>query len=680
MNAVLSEFLPGHLTHRWRLALGCILLVLFGSLRPVGAQTIVPLVTFTNLWQYDQSGTNHGTAWREPDFDDSAWATGRGLFVAETTPDVYTVTAPINTALLLGPAPGTTNYYFRTHFNFPVADFVPGLVLRMTNLVDDGCVIYLNGVEAGRLRVPANQNAATYASGSSFADGTIEVITIATNLLRVGDNVLAVEVHQSSANSSDVAWGTLLTASVPQVPVITHQPQSLTVLFGASATFNIGFTGGPVIFQWQKETTPGSGVWSVVGSSSNLVITSVVLASAGHYRVVLSNGVGAAISATALLTVLEDRSGPVMLRAEVQETSGANPTNRIFLYWDERLQSASANSTNNYRITHLGNPDLPVPFTVFYIATPFTVTVLTITTNGYPNWHVSGLSNYVITVNNIRDNSPSINVVAPNSQIPIAWPRHFDLMPADGAWDFHAAAFFEPEVYDEPWFATNYVGSFWWAQGNGVFKGGPVVANSCLGNYQTDIGYQPEPVLFRTTFNLPADIPIDGSTVRLLLNHTTDDGAIFYLNGSEILRYNAPAAPAPLTASTRGTIRGSYPVCQTNFVTNVVVSGVNYLSAAVLQGPDLQESATVFGLRLAGTIWIPGPLPLASDPSLQIAPIGTNAFRLSWTGPGYALESVTNLTANSLSAPFGPWTEVRNMSNPYTNVNTGPQRFFRLKK
>ncbi len=52
-----------------------------------------------------------------------------------------------------------------------------------------------------------------------------------------------------------------------------------------------------------------------------------------------------------------------------------------------------------------------------------------------------------------------------------------------------------------------------------------------------------------------------------------------------------------------------------------------------------------------------------------------------WAGPGFALESTTNLSLGSGSHPFGPWLEVTNMSNPYTNVvSPGSDVFFRLKR
>jgi hypothetical protein len=73
-------------------------------------------------------------------------------------------------------------------------------------------------------------------------------------------------------------------------------------------------------------------------------------------------------------------------------------------------------------------------------------------------------------------------------------------------------------------------------------------------------------------------------------------------------------------------------------------------------------------------------LPDSPHPALDIALVGANSLRLSWGGQGYALESATNLSLGSASYPLGPWQEVTNMSNPYTNLLDEPQRYYRLKK
>jgi len=61
---------------------------------------------------------------------------------------------------------------------------------------------------------------------SSWEATSYSVTNLAATNLVMGDNVLAVEVHQTSATSSDVVFGMSLTATVPgQAPItITSQP------------------------------------------------------------------------------------------------------------------------------------------------------------------------------------------------------------------------------------------------------------------------------------------------------------------------------------------------------------------------------------------------------------------------------------------------------------------------
>src|SRR6185503_19763787 len=101
-------------------------------------------VSLTNLWRYDQTGTDLGTAWRDNNYNDSAWAVGSGAFYFTTA----NIGAPRNTELMLGP----TTYYFRASFVYGGAQAAVALNLRY--LVDDGTVVYLNGREISRFNLP----------------------------------------------------------------------------------------------------------------------------------------------------------------------------------------------------------------------------------------------------------------------------------------------------------------------------------------------------------------------------------------------------------------------------------------------------------------------------------------------------------------------------------------------
>jgi hypothetical protein len=294
---------------------------------------------------------------------------------------------------------------------------------------------------------------------------------------------------------------------------------------------------------------------------------------------------------------------------------------------------------------------------------------------GGSNWVIGGC--YYLTVNNVTDTKT--NRIAPDSQVGVSWLGTTPAIQFSHYWRFHDSAFFDPGLADTNWYACDFVESFWWVDGVPCFYFGQSGAALCSGTPTTPIGFQPEPTLFRTWFNWPANLPTVNTTLRP--RFAVDDGAIFYLNGVEVYRHNMPGGPLN-SASKAATIVGT-PACVTNLswpATNLV-SGSNCFAVAVFQANNASDADTAFCFELNISYLETPLLPSQPEPILQIAPLVDDAVRLWWTGSGYALESSTNVSPNSASYPFGPWQQVPKMSNPYTNLLLEePQRFFRLKK
>jgi hypothetical protein len=81
--------------------------------------------------------------------------------------------------------------------------------------------------------------------------------------------------------------------------VITNQPASQIVAFGADATFTAGVSGtAPFSYQWRFQGAALSGA-----TNASLTITNVQAASLGGYQLVVANLAGSATSALATLTV-----------------------------------------------------------------------------------------------------------------------------------------------------------------------------------------------------------------------------------------------------------------------------------------------------------------------------------------------------------------------------------------
>ena len=82
-------------------------------------------------------------------------------------------------------------------------------------------------------------------------------------------------------------------------PTITTQPQSQSLAVGASTTLTVVANGtAPLTYQWSKNGAPLAGA-----TSATLALSSVTLASAGNYSVVITNAAGSSTSAETYVTV-----------------------------------------------------------------------------------------------------------------------------------------------------------------------------------------------------------------------------------------------------------------------------------------------------------------------------------------------------------------------------------------
>lgn len=152
-------------------------------------------------WNYLDDGSNQGTAWREPDFDDSNWESGRGELGYGDGDEATVVSFGSNSG-----SKHRTTYFRRT---FTVTDAARYDVARLHLQRDDGAIVYLNGQEVARSNMPSGPvNYLTFANqvvggGDEDAYYTFD---FPVSLLREGSNTVAVEIHQANASSSDISF------------------------------------------------------------------------------------------------------------------------------------------------------------------------------------------------------------------------------------------------------------------------------------------------------------------------------------------------------------------------------------------------------------------------------------------------------------------------------------------
>jgi hypothetical protein len=239
-------------------------------------QVVVPM---DKLWKYSDKDIAAPADWFLPNFDDSDtafWSEGPGVFDAKReaalpwcrTTLVNSLTNSIGTCLVLSNANATGDtptYYFRTHFNFSAA--VPSnTVLRLYGMFDDAAVVYLNGMELERVGVPEGPHPHSFVGGlRSVGDTDVPdtAVLLPGSLLVNGDNVLAVELRQVNATSSDITMALQVIAATATPGA---QLSRLTIAPALGGQISVGWTpsGGSLL-----EATSVTGPWSTNSTASN---------------------------------------------------------------------------------------------------------------------------------------------------------------------------------------------------------------------------------------------------------------------------------------------------------------------------------------------------------------------------------------------------------------------------
>jgi len=132
-------------------------------------------------------------------------------------------------------------------------------------------------------------------NGANIANGTNATLTLNSVQPGNGGNYVVTVTNNIGSSTSAVA---VLTVLVP--PAFTVQPLSRTNVMGTIAMFSANASGSaPLSYQWQLN---GGNI--IGGTDPMLTLGNVQPGDAGNYRVVVTNSVGAATSAVAVLTVL----------------------------------------------------------------------------------------------------------------------------------------------------------------------------------------------------------------------------------------------------------------------------------------------------------------------------------------------------------------------------------------
>ncbi len=195
----------------------------------------ITLVGISDTWKYDDTNTNFPDTWTSLTFDDSAWKEGPGPLGYGDATEL----AVLGTVMTMQ-TPRQPTYYLRKKFTINNLAQIKSLKFDID--FDDSFIMYINGQEITRQNV-ANSDHNTFASsvhnwngdsGSPSPWYNYQFTQADLSLLREGENIIAIEVHQQSATSSDVMMRTTLTTTPSTITqTAPANGQSYT------ATFNV---------------------------------------------------------------------------------------------------------------------------------------------------------------------------------------------------------------------------------------------------------------------------------------------------------------------------------------------------------------------------------------------------------------------------------------------------------
>lgn len=203
----------------------------------------------------------------------------------------------------------------------PIADPEAGIYMENQKVTlqsaTEGASIYYttNGAEP-------SHNAGTRYTGPITVAG-IEGKSVVTNM-----KAIAVKDGMQDSAVMTYTYTINLSAETPEikVPVITSQPQDVTVKDGETATFTVVADGKDLTYQWQRDKGRGEGFKDYEGQNRASCITGNVGESCNgfKYRCIVSNDAGFVTSRSATLTVEDDTTPPSETTYIITATAGEN--------------------------------------------------------------------------------------------------------------------------------------------------------------------------------------------------------------------------------------------------------------------------------------------------------------------------------------------------------------------
>ena len=596
------------------------------------------LITNSSAWSYNNAGSEpaidgSGFPWTHFLYDDGLWAVGLGEIGGGDRVDGY----PETTTIDIGPVGNRfRTVYFRRAFNVDEPNDYGQIVLRL--LRDDGAVVHLNGLPVWTNNIPAATNGPVVYSTLAAAagdNGTIyQIFNFSQTLLQAGLNSIAVEVHQTSATSTDLSFDLMLWGEKPTLPLLTItaptngqsfiESTPVTVAVAAS-TFVTNVTllvdGNPV---GEDGTRP----FSII--ASNLAVGSHMLVARGHDSL---DQFGNSPAVTIFITANQP---PVIAITNVLSVTTNSPAYLV-----------GSAITNQYRVTD----DLSITNVDFYVdgvlvhrdAAGFGQVVVNDALAGMHTYTARAYDRLGLTA----DSSVMVNVTN---------PPHTLLLTNGSTWRYEDSG----ATQAVEWVNLGFDDSLW---GTGFAELG---FGDAAGDNPERTLLRPNSGLFDTNsvvyyFRKVINVANPAAYTNLIVSVLRDDGARIFINSNAV--FTTPATfPPTAAAGDDGTVYFRANISPTN-----LVAGQNVIAVEVRQNAA-NSSDLSFDLML----W--GQEGAVVGPPLTITTDGVTVTVSHGGVAGYRLQRSTNIgsPANWLDVPGNP------LSVNFTTTSQPGPLFFRL--
>ena len=242
------------------------------SIEGIGSAPTYLLSPEDTDWKYLDNNTRPSN-WETTSYNDGSWASGQSPMGYGTIDG-----ASLNTTVSYGSS-STNKYpttYFRNTFNATTTSYAGGLDFQL--LCDDGAIVYLNGTEVIRYNMPTGSVSHTTNANSAVGgsdEGDYSSYNVSSSHLVSGTNVIAVEIHQANATSSDLGFDLsvegLTTASFdlvngPYLQMAT--PTSMTVRWRTQQS-----TDAKVFYGTSESSLSSSSTQSTTGIEHEVELT-----------------------------------------------------------------------------------------------------------------------------------------------------------------------------------------------------------------------------------------------------------------------------------------------------------------------------------------------------------------------------------------------------------------------